>query len=288
MQRRTCGAARRAAIATATLLAASGALSLATPAAADPPITPPGQGGTPPGQAADPPGQGEPPPDAGGGEEPPGNRGTVKIHDVATGDEDRRTEPHVCEFRIIGFGFPDDADLLVTIAGHGGPNAGTGSFTADLGAGAVDDAGDFAIDGPTLPDGMYRLEVENRTAPGGAKQKVFHVDCTEEAVVETTTTTSTTSATSTSTTTTTTTTTLLGGAVEEPTPPAGETLVAGAGATRAAAATQVLGAQVARGPRAVALTGVDAAAMAAAGLGLVVAGAALRRRTYATGGSQVS
>jgi hypothetical protein len=104
----------------------------------------------------------------------------VKIHEVGTPDDDNRNEPHVCDFRIAGFGFPANAALEISIAGHGGPNAGIGTFEATAAASELSADGDWAIDGPTLPDGMYKLEVENTTAPGGAKQKVFHVDCPDE------------------------------------------------------------------------------------------------------------
>lgn len=112
--------------------------------------------------------------------EAPGNAGTVKTHERGTPDADRRDEPKVCELRIVGFGFPDDADLQLSIVGHGGPNAGPDSWTSTLGADALSPAGDWAIDGPTLADGMYKLQVENTTAPGGAKQKVFKVDCPDD------------------------------------------------------------------------------------------------------------
>jgi hypothetical protein len=110
-------------------------------------------------------------------EEAPGNAGTVKTHERTTPDADRRDEPKVCELRIVGFGFPDDADLELSIVGHGGPNAGPDSWTSIVGTEALSAAGDWAVDGPSLADGMYKLEVENTTAPGGAKQKVFKVDC---------------------------------------------------------------------------------------------------------------
>lgn len=109
----------------------------------------------------------------------PGNAGTVKIHRSTTPDDDRRNEPQVCEFRIVGFGFPADAELEITIEGHGGPNAGPDSFSGTVGSSALSADGDWAVSGPDLADGMYKLYVENTTAPGGAKQKVFHVDCPE-------------------------------------------------------------------------------------------------------------
>lgn len=109
--------------------------------------------------------------------ESPGNRGTVKVHRTSTPDSDRRNEPRLCAFRIVGFGFPEDADLSITIEAHGGPNAGADAFGTTVTADQLSDAGDFGIAGPTLADGMYRLEVENTTAPGGTKQKVFKIDC---------------------------------------------------------------------------------------------------------------
>jgi LPXTG-motif cell wall-anchored protein len=111
------------------------------------------------------------------GEEPPGNKGTVKIHRSSTADSDRRNEPKVCAFRIVGFGFPEDTNLELSIVGHGGPNAGSGSFAGTVEAGDLSPAGDFGVAGPSLPDGMYKLTADNTTAPGSAKHKVFKVDC---------------------------------------------------------------------------------------------------------------
>lgn len=114
-------------------------------------------------------------------EEPPGNKGTVKVHETGTPDDDRREEPKLCDFRIVGFGFPEDAELAIHIEGHGGPNAGPDTFDGVVTSAQLSEAGDWAIDGPTLADGMYKLYVENTTAPGGAKQKVFKIDCPEAA-----------------------------------------------------------------------------------------------------------
>ena len=113
-------------------------------------------------------------------EEAPGNRGTVKVHETGTPDDDRRNEPKFCDFRIVGFGFPEDADLEIHIEGHGGPNSGPDTFDGTVTPDQLSDDGDWAIDGPTLADGMYKLYVENTTAPGGAKQKVFKIDCPDE------------------------------------------------------------------------------------------------------------
>jgi LPXTG-motif cell wall-anchored protein len=158
-------AAASVAVSLVLLTAVAGAV------AADPPDGHSHGGGKP----AIPPGQAKKGSDT--DDPPPGNAGTVKVHRSTTADADRRNEPKVCSFRIVGFGFPDDADLDLSIVGHGGPNAGPGTFDGHVGAGQLSPAGDFAIPGPSLPAGMYKLFVENTTAPGGAKQKVFKVEC---------------------------------------------------------------------------------------------------------------
>lgn len=241
-------------------------------APAGPPADVPAAGGRPDEVPPSSPGAGE---GAGNGEVPPGNRGTVKIHRVGTPDDDRRNEPKVCAFRIVGFGFPEDAALVVTIAGHGGPNAGTGTFGPT--AVATDTDGGFAIAGPALPDGMYRLTVENTTAPGGAKQKVFKVECplvpdepdesdesdeSDEPGV--------------------------GATEEEPTPRQEEPEVlptsqertlgtaATGGATAAALPTEVAGVQVSR--PGLAFSGADVAGLAFLGAALIGGGTILRRR----------
>jgi hypothetical protein len=104
----------------------------------------------------------------------------VKVHEVGTPDDDRRNEPKVCDFRIVGFGFPADAHLEVTIVGHGGPNAGPSTFATEVANDQLSETGDWAVPGPSLEDGMYKLAVENTTAPGGPKQKVFKVDCPDD------------------------------------------------------------------------------------------------------------
>jgi hypothetical protein len=111
------------------------------------------------------------------GEVAPGNRGTIKVHRTSTSDSDRRNEPRICTGRLVGFGFPEDAVLSVSVDGHGGPNAGAGTFATSIDTASLSDSGDFAIALPSLPDGMYKVWVDNGTAPGGAKQKVFKVDC---------------------------------------------------------------------------------------------------------------
>lgn len=121
---------------------------------------------------------------AGEGEEAPGNRGTIKTHQTTTPDDDRRDEPHFCAGRLVGVGFPEDANLEISIEGHSGPNSGPDTFDTTVTADMLSDEGDFAIVLPPLADGMYKLTADNVTAPGFAKQKVIKIECPVEVLPE--------------------------------------------------------------------------------------------------------
>lgn len=107
---------------------------------------------------------------------PPGNNGTVKVHEEGTPPDDRRNEPKVCNFNVSGFQFDPNQPLILSIVPHGGANvAGTGSY-GPLPVTAGPDGALFHDPNTVLPDGMYRLLVETGVG-GGQKQKVFKVDC---------------------------------------------------------------------------------------------------------------
>jgi LPXTG-motif cell wall-anchored protein len=106
--------------------------------------------------------------------DPPGNNGTLKIHDAATGQEDRRNEPKVCDFYLVGFGFDANSTGSWRIQGHGGPNAGADSRSDDFEANAD---GFWRTGVMRLTDGMYKAFAKQNGTPGGEKQKVFKVDC---------------------------------------------------------------------------------------------------------------
>ena len=106
----------------------------------------------------------------------PGNNGTVKIHDADTAVEDMRNEPHVCRFYVDGFKFDNNSSGQWWIQSW--PPTGNGtevmrdSWTAD-------GKGDWHSTVRTLPDGHYKLyaKQQNEVTPGGNKQKVFWVEC---------------------------------------------------------------------------------------------------------------
>jgi LPXTG-motif cell wall-anchored protein len=112
--------------------------------------------------------------------DPPGNNGTVKIHEGATEVEPlRANEPHVCTFHIHGFNF--DANSRGTWRIEGWAPTGGGTFNGTWGA--ADAAGNWRAPqtgAMSIPPGHYKLFVAQTTPndpPGGAKQKVFWVEC---------------------------------------------------------------------------------------------------------------
>jgi hypothetical protein len=224
------------------------------------------------------------------GHNPPGNNGTVKIHDVA-GDTSPHNVPHVtCRFWVAFFGFDAGQTLTVSFTGqaptgNGVPLTVTGAATSitspdDAGGAANDPDGElgFAADeldlsslGAPAKQG-YHLRLTVATGQGGgAKQKVFWLEpCTTVGATGATrppgSTASGTTASGTST---------------------ARAAVLGLHLTRAAAkhpnASQVLGLRVTR-PTSLPFTGARIAAMTAVALALVAFGCTMtmlgRQRRY--------
>lgn len=118
-------------------------------------------------------------------EDPPGNNGTVKVHDGDSEAEPiKRNEPHVgCTFHIHGFNF--DASSSGTWNIQSWPPTGDRSVIASGSWGPADGEGDWRTAVMSLPGGdheqgaHYKLNVDQTTppTPGGEKHKVFWVEC---------------------------------------------------------------------------------------------------------------
>ncbi|MFF4834602.1 LPXTG cell wall anchor domain-containing protein [Streptomyces sp. NPDC001315] len=109
----------------------------------------------------------------------PGDNGTVKIHDAATGEELRKNEPHVCTFYLDAFGF----DAVQQVDWHieaWAPTADVKGETVKSGAITLDGDGHGRTDDLSLPDGHYKLFWNFEGEKGAAKQKVFWTDCEDE------------------------------------------------------------------------------------------------------------
>ncbi|WP_344539345.1 LPXTG cell wall anchor domain-containing protein [Streptomyces levis] len=110
---------------------------------------------------------------------PPGDNGTVKIHDAATGEELRRNEPHVCTFYLDAFGF--DGGQQVDWHIDAIPPSENKGETVKSGALTLDGEGHGRSDDLSLPDGHYKLFWNFDGEKGAAKHKVFWTDCEDEA-----------------------------------------------------------------------------------------------------------
>lgn len=109
----------------------------------------------------------------------PGDNGTVKIHDAATGEELRKNEPHVCTFYLDAFGFDADQKVDWHIEAWP-PTAEVKGETVKSGSLTLDDKGHRRSQDQSLPDGHYKLFRNFDGEHGRAKHKVFWVDCDGE------------------------------------------------------------------------------------------------------------
>ena len=109
---------------------------------------------------------------------PPGDNGTVKIHDASTGEELRRNEPHVCTFYLDAFGFDGGQQVDWHIAAI--PPSENKGETVESGALTLDAQGHGRSEDLSLPDGHYKLFWNFGGEKGSAKDKVFWTDCEDE------------------------------------------------------------------------------------------------------------
>ncbi|MFI7016226.1 LPXTG cell wall anchor domain-containing protein [Streptomyces sp. NPDC050164] len=106
---------------------------------------------------------------------PPGDNGTVKIHDASTGEELRRNEPHVCTFYLNAFGFDGGQEVDWRIDAI--PPSENKGETVKSGALTLDAEGHGRTEELSLPDGHYKLFWNFDGEKGAAKHKVFWTDC---------------------------------------------------------------------------------------------------------------
>ncbi|MFF3732714.1 LPXTG cell wall anchor domain-containing protein [Streptomyces sp. NPDC002476] len=109
----------------------------------------------------------------------PGDNGTVKIHDAATGEELRKNEPHVCTFYLDAFGFDAGQDIGWRIEAWP-PTAKVKGEIVKSGSLALDAKGHGRSPDQSLPDGHYKLFWNFDGEHGKAKHKVFWVDCEDK------------------------------------------------------------------------------------------------------------
>ncbi|GAA2310400.1 hypothetical protein GCM10010234_63230 [Streptomyces hawaiiensis] len=109
---------------------------------------------------------------------PPGDNGTVKIHDASTGEELPRNEPHVCAFYLDAFGF--DGGQKVDWHIDAIPPSENKGETVESGVLTLDAEGHGRTEDLSLADGHYKLFWKFEGEKGSAKHKVFWSDCEDE------------------------------------------------------------------------------------------------------------
>ncbi|WP_406381713.1 LPXTG cell wall anchor domain-containing protein [Streptomyces sp. NBC_01618] len=109
----------------------------------------------------------------------PGDNGTVKIHDAATGEELRKNEPHVCTFYLDAFGFDAGQNANWRIEAWA-PTAHVKGEIVKTGSLTLDGKGHLRSEDQSLPDGHYKLFWNFDGEHGKAKHKVFWVDCNDD------------------------------------------------------------------------------------------------------------
>lgn len=123
------------------------------------------------------------------GQNPPGNNGTLKVHEIGTPSGTESNDPKVCSFNFEGFGFDNGQTGFIIIdkqqssSAYGpynvGPASSNGYFISQ----------DFNTQsGVTIPNGSYKATMYGKDTPYGqptekAKSKVFKVECAPQEVI---------------------------------------------------------------------------------------------------------
>ena len=133
--------------------------------------------------------------------DPAGNNGTIKIQPFGGIDGNRNTPHPGCDFRLQMFGFDDDQTGTITFVGQAPtkgavtqqPLAGKKLLSDDAAGGGKDKDAFYDVRGASLgltgtpaKQGFHiKVLVDADNAPGGAKQKVFWLDCAPAAAATT-------------------------------------------------------------------------------------------------------
>ncbi|MFV2198770.1 hypothetical protein [Nocardiopsis sp. LOL_012] len=109
--------------------------------------------------------------------DPPGDNGTVKIHDPETPADDPKNEPKVCTFYIKGDNFDSGQEVSWEIVYQSGPDKGDLVLDGEL---VLDQDGHGTSELIELDEGHYKLIWTFEGENGKAKHKVFKVECEDE------------------------------------------------------------------------------------------------------------
>ena len=118
---------------------------------------------------------------------PPGNNGTIKIHEQGTPSGTERNDPKVCVFNVEGFGFDVGQTGYIMFDVQGG-DAPTGTNSGPHNFGPTTESEEhlsfYATEYFNLDPGHYKATLYGKDTGGGinlqdekAKSKVFKVEC---------------------------------------------------------------------------------------------------------------
>ncbi len=122
--------------------------------------------------------------------DPPGNNGTLKVHEKGTPSGTENNDPKVCAFNFEGFGFDVGQDGYIQIDGQGQTTGTYGDYAfgptvADPQHTSYAETQYFNDGGVTIPDGHYKATLYGKDTGQNidlkdekAKSKVFKVECT--------------------------------------------------------------------------------------------------------------
>ncbi|WP_050669385.1 hypothetical protein [Luteipulveratus halotolerans] len=122
---------------------------------------------------------------------PPGNNGTLKVHELGTPDGTPSNDPKVCKFNFEAFGLDPNQSGDITIKPQGGDSDATQTVVVHLETDAdgngstvyINDDSNGETDGLTLENGHYKATLDKKfgTDPGRkAKSKVLKIKCKDE------------------------------------------------------------------------------------------------------------
>jgi hypothetical protein len=115
--------------------------------------------------------------------DPPGNNGTLKVHELGTPSNSESNDPKVCIFNFEAFDLDANQTGNVTIETQSGTpviTPVTVSLTTDAGGDGQTEYINNTNSAVTLANGHYKATLDNKfgTDPGNkAKSKVFKVEC---------------------------------------------------------------------------------------------------------------
>jgi hypothetical protein len=119
--------------------------------------------------------------------DPPGNNGTLKVHESGTPSDTENNDPKVCSFNFEGFQFDAGQSGMIVVEPQGGDTPTTDTVSLSFGptnesgyaqTAYINEGGSLQLDNGHYKSTLYGKDDKgNYTVDLKAKSKVFKVDC---------------------------------------------------------------------------------------------------------------